>query len=179
MPQPALSPTKGQPVMSFAFLVLPHGSYFCPVRHFITRCSIQPRPVQPLPLSSSPAGSATAPADAPRPWHRGTGGRSPWRAFPGRVASHSRTASQKKEAPGPPARGGPACLIGGNLPMPPNPLWIVYVPDASRPRPHALPTLASSPKTSDLFSPGSAGRKPVSALRPAPKKAVGCKKGSR
>jgi hypothetical protein len=109
--------------MFFAFLVLPHGSYFCPARNLpieagngqSSRCL----------LFGSPAGSATAPpTHSPAP-----GGWRPVRIrlSPGQVASHSQAARERGHR-----TLRPCCFIGGYLPKPPSPRWIAYAGNASR-----------------------------------------------
>jgi len=135
--------------MLFAFLVLPHGSYFCPARTPLieagngqsSRCF----------LFGSPAGSATAPPmHDPTP---GAGGQSGFALFlAGLLHTRGRLAEKRSKRTNPPARGCHCCLIGGNLPMPPNPRWIVSVPDASRTGQPRNPCL-HPPRKRPAFSP--------------------------
>jgi hypothetical protein len=113
--------------MLFAFLVLPHGSSLRSSRN----PPIEAGNGQPgrCPCLCSPAGSATA-----RLVEVGTGGRSPSRAFPGRVCLTLAAARQKK-TPKPAHVDANAVFIGGYLPKPPNPHWSVYAIVAGTHRP--------------------------------------------
>jgi len=103
-----------------------------PVQSPTGRSAASPAAAQ---LFGSPAGSATAP-----PVEAGTGGRSPFRDFSRPGLPHTRNGFAKKKTRKAgriiPPHVEAVCLIGGYLPKPPNPRWIVYVPDAS---PHKSP----------------------------------------
>ena len=111
--------------MLSAFLVLPHGRLSLSSPRLVEAWPVQPPPFVWLAcrLGNRPAGRSG-----------GLAAGRPFGTSPGRVASHSHSASQGKQsrsrAYNPPARGG-HLFNWGLSSKAPKPPWIVYVPDAS------------------------------------------------